>query len=138
MFRPASGCPQHLKAGQNTQHLSSVRLFLSSLETWFSGDRLVLWWGNFPASSFVSRTEDNALSIPKPKNIISMKNLTKMAQVVSSGSFHAFYVILFPLEYIPSIPPHSKYVIVNGFSWFQNKKCPHNKSSLWCMLNEKV
>ena len=32
--------------------------------------------------------------------------------VVSIGRFPAFYVVLVPLEYIPSIPPHSTYVIV--------------------------
>ena len=32
--------------------------------------------------------------------------------VVSIDYFHAFYVIFVPLEYIPSIPPHSTYVIV--------------------------
>ena len=34
------------------------------------------------------------------------------ATVVSIGRFPAFYVVLVPLEYIPSIPPHSSYVIV--------------------------
>ena len=42
--------------------------------------------------------------------------------VVYSGSFHAFHVVFFPLEYIPTILPHSEYVIVNGFTWFQNKE----------------
>ena len=32
--------------------------------------------------------------------------------VVSIGHFAAFYVVLVPLEYIPTIPPHSTYVIV--------------------------
>ena len=32
--------------------------------------------------------------------------------VVSSGCFHAFHVIFVPLEYIPTIHPHSTYVIV--------------------------
>ena len=41
--------------------------------------------------------------------------------VVSRGSFNAFYVDFFPLEYIPSIPPHSTYVIVNGFIGFKIK-----------------
>ena len=31
--------------------------------------------------------------------------------VVSDGHFPAFYVVLVLLEYIPSIPPHSSYVI---------------------------
>ena len=32
--------------------------------------------------------------------------------VVSSGHSRAFYVVFVPLEYIPSIPPHSTYIIV--------------------------
>ena len=32
--------------------------------------------------------------------------------VVSIGHCRAFYVVLDPLEYIPTIPPHSTYVIV--------------------------
>ena len=32
--------------------------------------------------------------------------------VISIGHSPAFYVLFVPLEYIPSIPPHSTYVIV--------------------------
>ena len=32
--------------------------------------------------------------------------------VVSIGHFAAFYVVLVPLEYIPTLPPHFTYVIV--------------------------
>ena len=33
--------------------------------------------------------------------------------VVSIGCFTAFYVVLVPMEFIPSEPPHSAYVIVS-------------------------
>ena len=33
--------------------------------------------------------------------------------VVSIGRLTAFYVVLVPMEYIPSKPPHSAYVIVS-------------------------
>ena len=35
----------------------------------------------------------------------------KLKKVVYIGRFAAFYVVLVPLEYIPSIPTHSSYVI---------------------------
>ena len=35
--------------------------------------------------------------------------------VVSSGPFRAVHVVFLPLEYIPSVPPHSTYVIVICF-----------------------
>ena len=34
------------------------------------------------------------------------------------GHIPAFYVILVPLEYIPTIPPHSTYIIVICFVLF--------------------
>ena len=34
------------------------------------------------------------------------------SSTVSSGPFRAFHVVFIPLEYIPTIPPHSTYVIV--------------------------
>ena len=37
-------------------------------------------------------------------------------KVVSSESFHAFYVVFFPLEYITTIPPHSTYVTNSSYS----------------------
>ena len=41
------------------------------------------------------------------------KTAVKTASISSHHlSFSAFYVILVPLEYIPSIPPHSTYAIV--------------------------
>ena len=44
--------------------------------------------------------------------------------VVSSGPFHAFHVVFLPLEYIPTIPPHSTYVIV--VSYFLKSKRARN------------
>ena len=46
----------------------------------------------------------------------------KLAQilVVSIGHSPAFYVVLVPLEYIPTILPHSTYVIVFLKSYFNN------------------
>ena len=46
--------------------------------------------------------------------------------VVSIGCFPAFYVVLVPLDYIQSIPPHSTYVIV--YLWF-NLPCAVRKAS---------
>ena len=40
---------------------------------------------------------------------------TKYVAVVTSGRFHALDVVFVPLEYIPSIPPHSTYVINTSF-----------------------
>ena len=40
--------------------------------------------------------------------------------VASSGHFHAFHVVFVPLEYIPTIPPHSTYIIV--LSYFSEVK----------------
>ena len=34
--------------------------------------------------------------------------------VVSSGHFCVLFALFFTLEYIPNVPPHSTYVIVNG------------------------
>ena len=34
------------------------------------------------------------------------------SKVVSSGHFHAFHFVYLPLEYVPTIPPHSTYVMV--------------------------
>ena len=41
--------------------------------------------------------------------------------VVSSGHFHIFYAFFFPLGYIPAVPPHSTYIIDNGFGSFKVK-----------------
>ena len=38
--------------------------------------------------------------------------ITKKIQVVSNSHSHVFYAVFVPLEHIPSIPPHSTYVIV--------------------------
>ena len=38
---------------------------------------------------------------------------TYKQRVVSIGRLTAFYVILVPMEYIPSEPPHSAYVSVS-------------------------
>ena len=74
-----------------------------------------------------------------PTKFMAIKSVVftlKFRWVVSSGSFHAFFVVLLPLEYILS---HSKYVIVNGSSWFQNKECLHHVGSSFlsgpCRLN---
>ena len=34
--------------------------------------------------------------------------------VVSIGRFRAFYVVFVPLEYVPTIPPHSTFAIVHN------------------------
>ena len=36
--------------------------------------------------------------------------------VVSSGPFQAFHVVFVPLEYIPTMPPHSTYITFSGFT----------------------
>ena len=54
-------------------------------------------------------------------NILWKKCTFKWCRVVSSGHFGALFVLFFPLNYIPTIPPHSTYVIVNGFGLFKTK-----------------
>ena len=49
-----------------------------------------------------------------------LKGAAKYDRVVSSGHFHAFHVVFVPLEYIPTIPPHSTYIIV--LSYFSEVK----------------
>ena len=38
----------------------------------------------------------------------------QVTRVVSSGHSPAFYVLFVPLEYVPTLPTHTKYVIING------------------------
>ena len=45
--------------------------------------------------------------------------------VVSSGHFHAFYIIFVALEYVLTIPPHSTHVIVK-FSYFSKVERARN------------
>ena len=44
----------------------------------------------------------------------------KDSKVVSSGHFHAFHVVFVPQEYVPTIPLHSTYVMVNYFVLFKS------------------
>ena len=44
-----------------------------------------------------------------------------LGPVVSIGHSCAFYVVLVPPEYIPSVPPHFTYVIVFLSNMYQNK-----------------
>ena len=53
----------------------------------------------------------------------------KCSLVVSTGCLRAFYVILVPLEYILTIPPHSTYVIVICFILFKKIEGPQHISS---------
>ena len=48
----------------------------------------------------------------RPGVIHKLRNTFSFLEV-SSGPFLAFHVVFVPLEYIPTIPPHSTYVIVN-------------------------
>ena len=50
--------------------------------------------------------------------------------VVSNGSFHAFHVVFLPLEYIPSIPPHFTYVVVNGLCLFKIKTAKYKRREI--------
>ena len=57
---------------------------------------------------------------PKPRKIKQLWNIlnsTWKKQDFSSiqWSFSCFHVIIFPLDYNPTIPPHSTYIIVNGW-----------------------
>ena len=46
----------------------------------------------------------------------------KRTKVVSIGHSHTFYVVFVPLEYVPTIPPHSSCVINICFILFKKKE----------------
>ena len=76
------------------------------------------------------------LGVLLPICIYTISTIIKV--VVSSGSFHAFYVISFPLKYVPSIPPRSAFVIVNGFNGFRNKEDLYHISSFFSLSAGQV
>ena len=51
---------------------------------------------------------------------VSKTSILALESVVSSCHFSCFYVIFVPLEYVPTIPPHSTFVIVSCFVIFTN------------------
>ena len=71
--------------------------------------QLEKWWTRWLISFLVKPIKIQLLS----------EYWTPKIWVVSIGFFHEFYVISIPLEYVPFIPPHSAYVLVNGFNWFR-------------------
>ena len=56
--------------------------------------------------------------------------------VVSIWSLSCFCLVIVPLEYIPTIPLHSIYVIVSCFVLFKSYECPHSVGSSF--HNEEV
>ena len=65
---------------------------------------------------------DSGLEISPGLGLFLAIQLWKMKHTVSSGSFHAFQVVFFPLEYILTIHPHSTYVIVNDWKCLKSKR----------------
>ena len=58
--------------------------------------------------------------------------------VVSIGHFPAFYVVFVPLVYIPTILPHSSYVIDICFVLFKKKEGPQHISSAFLTVQGRL
>ena len=76
-----------------------------------------------------------------PADIVVRKS-AKLNDVREGSSLHwsfsCFYVILVPLEYVPSIPPHSSYVIDIFFVLFKKKEGMQQISSAFLNAQSRL